>query len=169
MPVWVLTIAYWFHLMATVVWVGGMIVNAWVIIPLTQKYLNLQQKAEFLTSYQKWFQTISWLSLFILGATGMFQMSEHPQYDGFLAVENPWSVAIFIKHVFILVLAGCMLVMNFFILPALKRIALKQQLGRTVDSREIQKYAELEKRLTWANIGLVILVLILTAWARSVS
>lgn len=41
---WILTIVYWLHLLATVVWIGGIISLAIVFLPSIQKTLPGEQK-----------------------------------------------------------------------------------------------------------------------------
>jgi len=59
--------------------------------------------------------------------------------------------------------------LTWFFLPGLKRIALKQKLGKEIDPFEEILYRNQEKLILWTNSILAILVLIFTAWARSAS
>lgn len=167
-PLWVLSIAYWLHIMATVIWIGGMFFLSTIVLPFAKKSLDDGQRAAFLDLIQKKFQPIGWLSLGVLGATGMFQMSEHPLYEGFMSINNPWAVAIFMKHIVIVVMVGVMLFLTWGILPAIKRLALKRSLGKQYDTAEQAALIKKEQWLTWINLVLSILVLLLTAVARSI-
>jgi peptidoglycan biosynthesis protein MviN/MurJ (putative lipid II flippase) len=59
--------------------------------------------------------------------------------------------------------------MTWFVIPGLKRIALKQKLGKDFSQSELKKFRNQEKFILLANLILAIFVLIFTAWARSVS
>ena len=82
-PTWFLTIVYWIHMMATVVWVGGLTSLSLLFIPATKKVLNNQLQADLLKEIQRRFRPLSWLSLILLMGTGMIQMGSHPKYDLF--------------------------------------------------------------------------------------
>ncbi|MBE0686518.1 MAG: hypothetical protein IH585_11005, partial [Anaerolineaceae bacterium] len=71
--------------------------------------------------------------------------------------------------IFIVFMVMAMGYLTWFVLPGLKRIALKQKLGKEIDHFEVLRYRNQEKIILWTNSILAILVLIFTAWARSVS
>ncbi|OJX46135.1 MAG: hypothetical protein BGO78_04430 [Chloroflexi bacterium 44-23] len=168
-PSWGLALVYWLHLLATVAWVGGAVSLSMIFIPAIQKLTDQAQKDILYREIQKRFQPIGWLALAILFGTGLIQMTSHPSYNGFLQINNSWSVAIFSKHIAILVLIGSMAIMTWGVLPELKKINLKKSVGKNVSQDEINKYDRREKLLVNLNLVLSLIVLLLTAWARSVS
>jgi uncharacterized membrane protein len=168
-PSWFLTIVYWIHITATVVWVGGLTSLSFLLIPAFKKVLSIQQQADLLNEFQRRFRPISWLALILLSGTGMIQMGSHPKYDGFLAIDNQWAIAIFIKHGLILLLIASMGLINWGILPAMQKLALKQSVGKTINMDEKNRLEKQERVLIQINLVLSLLVLILTAWARAVS
>jgi uncharacterized membrane protein len=167
-PYWVLSLAYWLHMLATVIWIGGMFVLSVFIMPYVKKNLTPEQRVTFLSGLQQKFQPVGWLSLVVLGATGMFQMSEHPLYEGFLSINNTWAVALFVKHILVVVLVIFMGIMTWITLPKLKRLAMAQNLGKAVDPIERSKLERSEININRINIVLSVLVLLFTALARSV-
>ncbi|MDX9848961.1 MAG: CopD family protein [Anaerolineaceae bacterium] len=169
MPVWALSLSYWIHMLATVIWLGGLISITFVILPFIQKRMTGVEKEKILDGVQQILNPIGWFSLIILVGTGMFQMSAHPSYQGFLAIDNNWAVALLIKHIFIVLMVLAMGYLTWFVIPSLKRIALKQKLGKEIDQKEVARYRNQERFLLWTNSILAIIVLIFTAWARSVS
>lgn len=168
-PVWALTLSYWIHMFATVIWLGGLISVTFIILPFVSKKFTVLEKEKILQDLQNYLNPIGWFSLFILTATGMFQMSAHPSYQGFLAIDNDWAVALFIKHIVIIFMFIAMGYLTWFVLPGLKRLALKQKLGKEIDHQEKDRFQRQEKLILRINSILAILVLIFTAWARSVS
>lgn len=166
---WILTIVYWLHLLATVIWIGGIISMAIIFLPSIQKTLESSQKSALYTEIQKRFQPVGWLSLIILSGTGMIQMGAHPDYQGFLNINNTWAVALFSKHIAIFLLIVLMGIMTWGVLPALKRISLRQALGKNIDENDKKKNDQLEKLIVNGTFILAIIILLLTAWARSVS
>lgn len=140
---------FWLHLLATGVW----------MMALFQLFRNHEPPlpARDLQRYARY----AWFSLVILGATGMFQMGENPNYGGILAIDNTWSAAILIKHLVIFGCAGLMIWISLGLIPALARTAL---LGQNAE-----KAAGVTKRLrraALANLILTVFILFLTAAAR---
>ena len=64
------------------------------MLPAARKSLSGNQYSAFLDQVSRRLQLVGWLSLAVLVGTGMFQMSASPSYRGFLAINNPWSIAL---------------------------------------------------------------------------
>ena len=97
----------------------------------------------------------------------MFQMSSSPFYGGFLAIGNTWSWAILLKHLSI----GLMVVFSAYstwgITPALRRLAFLKSAGKEIDTTTRERYQKREELLLRLNLFVSIIVLALTAVARS--
>ena len=167
LPDFGLALAYWLHIVATVTWIGGLVALSVLVIPAARRTLQPGDYAALLDRLQAGLQRIGWLSLAVLIATGMFQMSAHPAYEGFLAIPNAWSVAILIKHILIgfMVLAGAYL--TWGIMPSLRRMALLRAAGQNLDAAKDLALRKRESRVLTINLILSILVLLLTAIARA--
>lgn len=167
LPDFGLALAYWLHIVATVTWIGGLIALSVLVIPAARRTLQPGDYAALLDRLQAGLQRIGWLSLAVLIATGMFQMSAHPAYEGFLALSNAWSVAILIKHILIglMVLTGAYL--TWGIMPSLRRMALLRAAGQNLDAAKDLALHKRESRVLMINLILSILVLLLTAIARA--
>lgn len=166
-PAWALTLAYWLHMLATVVWIGGLAVLALVVIPAARKTIPGETYAAFLGQVQNRLQSIGWFSLAVLAVTGMFQMSSSPFYEGFLAIQNTWSWAILIKHLAIGVMVLFSIYATWGITPALRRLALLQSAGKQVDAAALARLHAREDLLLKLNLAVSVIVLALTAIARS--
>jgi uncharacterized membrane protein len=154
-----LAIAFWFHMAATIVWIGGLFYQAVVVNPALERFP--EQRGRLAEDLRRRFQPLAWLSLLVLIGTGLLQMSGNPNYEGLFAFSNPWSRAILVKHIavglMILVAAYQTWVLN----PRLSRLALKQEVAASNQvTREIS-------RLSRLNLIFGILVLGLTALART--
>ena len=163
-PDWALTLIYWTHMIATVVWIGGLTLLLLFVLPLAQKTLSSTDQLSLLTQLQARFDPISWLCLVLLVGTGMFQMSANPNYDGFLSITNRWSLAILIKHGVFFGMIAVNAMITWSVLPNLRRAALKRQKG--LEAPEEQRLQLQEVRLLRINFALGILILGLTALAR---
>lgn len=164
-PVWALSIAYWLHMLATVLWIGGLAALSLLVLPAARKVLDPGSYADLLMALQKRLDPLGWFSIIVLLASGMLQMSSNPNYDGFLSIRGLWASSILIKHI----IFGLMVLVSGYItwglLPALRRAALLQASGKEVPHGEaLQKRETFMLRL---NLILGILVLLLTAIARS--
>jgi uncharacterized membrane protein len=98
-PYWALSLAFWLHMLATVVWIGGLVAVVVLVLPAAQKTLQLDDYATFLGNLQRRLDPLAWLSLAVLLATGLFQMSANPNYEGFLSISNRWAASMLIKHI----------------------------------------------------------------------
>jgi uncharacterized membrane protein len=164
-PVWALSITYWLHMLATVLWIGGLAALSLIVLPAARKALDPKSYADFLAAVQKRLDPIGWFSMIVLLASGMLQMSSNPNYDGFLSIQGLWAGSILVKHI----MFGVMVLVSGYItwglIPALKRAALLQAHGNAVQEAEILHKREIF--LLRLNLIFGILVLLLTAIARS--
>ena len=166
MPAWVLSAAYWLHMAATVAWVGGLLFQA-VLLPTAIRALEHQARARFFDSLSRRFQPIAWLSLAILVFTGLTQMAAHPRYAGLLVIDSRWAQAILAKH---LAFGGMVLiaaVQTWIIQPRLAHHMLLEATGSVSDAESIAHTRQRLDRLTRVNAVLALLVLALTAVART--
>jgi uncharacterized membrane protein len=166
-PALFLAVAYWLHMLATVAWLGGLAALALIVIPAAHKSLDADAYGIFLGRVQQRLQQVGWLCLVTLGATGMFQMSASPNYHGLLAITNTWAVAILSKHIAVLLMVVVSAYSTWGLMPAMRRMALLRSAGRAVPQAETSRLASRELLLLRLNLVLSLLVLALTAWARS--
>ena len=164
-PYWALTLAFWLHMLATVAWIGGLVAVVLLVLPAAKKTLQIQAYTDFLGQLQRRLDPLGWLSLAVLLATGMFQMSANPNYEGLLNISNRWAVSMLIKHILFIGMIGISALMTWVILPNLRRIAIKQ--ARGLDTQSAEQLQKREALLLRTNLVLGILILGLTAMARA--
>lgn len=162
-----LVMIYWLHMLATVAWIGGQTALAVLVLPAARKTIaGASGYPEFIGQISKRLQLIGWLSLFILTATGLFQMSANSSYKGFLAISNPWATAILLKHLVIGALVLSSAYLTWGLTPALERMILLQAHGKGSPA-ELGVLQKREEGLVQINLFISVVVLLLTAWARS--
>jgi uncharacterized membrane protein len=166
-PPVVLAIAYWLHMLATVVWIGGLVALAVFFLPTARQNLAPADYSNLLAKIQNRLQMVGWFSLAVLTVTGLFQMSSHPAYQGFLAINNTWAVAILIKHLVIGLMVLISAYLTWGVLPAMQRLALIRASGKQVDEAATSRLERRESRILTGNLVLSVLVLLLTALARA--
>ena len=164
-PAWALTLSYWLHMLATVIWIGGLAALALLVFPAARKSLDPPAYAALLDRLQRRFDPLAWLSLALLVATGLFQMSANPNYKGFLTIANRWALAILVKHLVFLAMTLVSAYLTWGVLPNLQRMALRRARGLEAAGEESLQSREV--RLLRLNLVLGVLVLALTAIARA--
>ena len=102
---------------------------------------------QLLTRLRRRFTIVGNLALTVLIVTGLLQMSTDPNYEGLLRFSNRWSQALLLKHILIIVMALCGLLLQFAVAPALERASLLRQRGLG-DAAEWRRLQRRERRLT---------------------
>lgn len=97
--VFVKTLIDWMHIMATVVWIGGMITNLFVIRPALAGTLAPADAGKFMGALMKRFRIIVYASIVILGVTGIPLKIINENYISIINFENNWEIVSFIKHI----------------------------------------------------------------------
>ena len=157
-----LAIAYWLHMLATVFWIGGLAALVLLVLPAAQRSLDNEAFAKLLAGIQRRLEPLGWFCLALLAATGMFQMSESPHYQGFLAIQTTWAAAILVKHILFAVMVLLSAYLTWGLLPALRRSTLRLAQG-VPGAERLQRRNLLLLRL---NLALALVILALTALAR---
>jgi uncharacterized membrane protein len=163
-PAWVMALTYWLHMLATVTWIGSLAAINLLVLPAANKTLKLVDQIGFISALQKRLEPLAWFSMGLLAATGMFQLSVNPHYDGFLNTSTQWSLSILIKHSLSAILAVTSAVQTWEVLPSIHRILLKKE---SADEAELAKLQRRELILLRVNLFLSALILGATAFARA--
>jgi uncharacterized membrane protein len=165
MTFWVLVFSYWIHLLATVVWLGGLALMLLVAWPALRRgtladnhWLALQQR------FLPWANG----SLVILLITGFVQMTNDPNYNGFLLIDSLWAGAILIKH---LAFGGMVVIgvyVQWMLYPEMDRLKLLDGKRPSLLQAEQEKLTRRELRLLRLNLVCAAAVLFFTAVATAV-
>ncbi len=164
-PTWGLSLAYWLHMLSTVIWIGGLAAMVLLVLPAAQKSLPAEALAQFLESLQRRLDPLGWFCLLLLVGTGLFQMSANPNYGGFLAINTPWAFAILTKHLVFLAMVGVSTYLTWGVLPGMRRAALR--LSKGIESADAARLQRRNATLLRINLLLAVIVLALTALARA--
>lgn len=163
-PAWALTLAYWLHMLSTVIWIGSLAALVLLILPAMTRSLNAQSQAKLLERLQRRLDPLGWFCLIVLAGTGMFQMSGNPNYRGFLAIDDPWALAILVKHGVFLLMVAVSAYFTWGVLPQMRRQALR--LSQGLEAPDLGRWQRQNALLLRLNFSLAIIVLALTALAR---
>jgi uncharacterized membrane protein len=166
---WIIAASYFFHMAATVVWVGGITVMALVVYPGSRRVLgDLPLRGALIAELNRRFSPLAMIALAALIVTGLSQMAVNPNYTGLLKIENAWSWAILLKHV----VFGVMTVVGAYSVwgvgPAIARLTLLESRGKLI-GEDLGALRRREERLNQLNFACALVVLAFTAFARAVS
>ena len=163
-----LTLSLFFHIAATVIWIGGILLITFLVVPELNRALAEQPALhQLLTRLRARFTIVGNLALAVLIVTGLLQMSTDSNYEGLLRFSNRWSQALLLKHILIIVMALCGLLLQFAVAPALERASLLR--ARGLDERD--EWARLhlrERRLTIVIAMLALAILAASAWLTAI-
>ena len=165
-PTWAIALVFWLHMLATVAWLGGLAAIAILVLPTAKRVLKPADQLAFIEALQKRLEPLAWFSLAILTVTGMFQISVNPHYDGFLSTSGSWSLAILTKHIMVILMIVVSALQTWEVLPAIRRGLMRIEKGQA-DEAEVKRLQKRETLLLRLNIGLSILILAATAFARA--
>ena len=164
-PAWALALTFWLHLLATVTWVGSLAGVSLLVLPAMQRSLNPETQLVFIEAMQKRLEPIAWFSMSLLLATGLFQMSVNPHYDGFLSTSTQWSLAILAKHLLGIIMVVVSAIQTWEVIPAIRRAIIKSKKNKNTE--ELDSLRRREILLLRTNFGLSVLILLATAFARA--
>jgi uncharacterized membrane protein len=159
-----LAASFFLHLVATVIWIGGMALLVLVIYPL-QRRADDAESARLLDGIEARFRPLANFSLLVLLVTGVVQTGNDESYGGLLSFDNDWSRAILGKHI---AFAGMVLIVGFLqfgLAPALERARLLASRGANQD--DVNRLRGRQRRLSQINFALGAVVLAFTAIATA--
>lgn len=151
----ILTVSYWLHLLATVVWLGGLAAMALLAWPaLRQETLSSNQWLDM----QKRLLPLANASMVVLWISGFFQMTQDVAYSGFLVLDSTWAWALLLKHIAVIGMTALGLFMQLRVYPQMERVKLLKN-----SEAELTSLATQELRLLRINLGCAAIVLLFTA------
>jgi uncharacterized membrane protein len=164
-PFWALSLSYWVHLLATVVWLGGLSLMTLVAWPAVRgQILTADQWMTLRQQFAPWAN----ISLVLLWITGFLQMTADSNYEGFLVVNSLWAQAILIKHIAVIAMMGFGLYIQWRVHPNLERISLLAEKKPELAKAEREAVTKQEARLLRLNLVCAAAVLFFTAIATAV-
>jgi uncharacterized membrane protein len=165
-PTWAVALVFWLHMLASVTWLGGLAAIAILVLPAAKRVLKPADQLAFIEGIQRRLEPLAWFCLAILIVTGLFQLSVNPHYDGFLSTTGQWSLAILTKHTLVVIMIVVSAIQTWEVLPAIRRGLLRIEKGHATQA-EVTRLQKRETLLLRLNIGLSILILAATAFARA--
>lgn len=139
----VYTLSVWLHIVSAMVWIGGIVFFALVLVPLSRKSEFADRSAALLRLSGERFRTVGWICLVTLVATGIVNMASRGITWASLVApglhQDPWRNALVHKLglvAIILILSG---VHDFWAGP--KAARLMATAGREAEGKRMAKAA----------------------------
>ena len=148
----IIVIIEWLHLLATVVWIGAMIILMLIIIPSAKNVLqNENTFNDFIKSIGKKITSLVNISIIILIITGIVL--------GILieSKSTDWFIILIIKHIIVFLMTAIHVCRIKAIAPRLERKGKEDP-----SSTSFIKLKKLQMNLVWVNLILGIIVLLLS-------
>jgi uncharacterized membrane protein len=167
LPPSALALSYFAHLVATVIWIGGLATLLLLVWPAARRLLgDHPQGGAFLRALRKRFVPWTNFALVVLLITGFIQMSGDENYEGLLQFENDWSRAMLLKHIAFIGMIIFGVLLQYGVAPAIERAQLLAERGKG-DPAEAVRLAQRETTLSWVTLIFGVAVLAFTAWATA--
>ncbi len=102
------TVLHWLHLMAAIIWIGGMIFTSLVLQPVFQRTMEPEKRMPIYHEIGKRFKVVQLLCLGVLLATGLqklWMLKDHPGI-----FHSSWGAILWVK----LVLVICVTIISIF-------------------------------------------------------
>ncbi len=106
------------HLMAAIIWIGGMIYISFILMPRL-KLVGPQERGKLMNAVGKAFSITAWVCIIILILTGLYKTPASLLFD----VESRFGTMLLIKHILILIAIIAGLVIVFSVLPRMRKFA----------------------------------------------
>lgn len=162
---WILVFSYWIHMLATVIWLGGLALMGFIGWPALRRGTLADNQW---LSLQKRFLPWANGSLVILLITGFVQMTLNENYSGFMVIDSLWAWAMLLKHVAFVGMVVIGAYVQFGLYPAMDRLNLLLQKRPSMAQAEQSVLQEKEIRLLRLNMICATLILFFTAMATAV-
>jgi uncharacterized membrane protein len=145
----ILAVFYWLHLIATVVWIGGITFILFIAIPASKQILGAEA-SKLIGEISKRFTPIANYSIIVLIVTGVTLTALNKQFSGFCNLGNNWTLTLTMKHILVFGMAG----VHFY-----RSLVLTSKIARTESAGEKAALQRLSLNLVKVNFCLGLLVL----------
>lgn len=143
---------YWIHLVATVLWIGGIIFIIFIVIPSSRQVLGAES-GKLMGEISKRFTPLANYSIILLFVSGIVLAGLNNQFSGVRILESNWTMALILK----LVLFFSMTAIHFY-----RGLVLAPKMMRTATQTEKTALQKLSINLVKVNFTLGLSVLLLS-------
>ena len=106
------------HDLFTVIWMGGMMVTLFAYTPAVKEALGAgPQMKKVMGAFKKKQRIWVWVSMAGLVLTGILMSRRSPDFVQWFSFSNPYSIALSIKHIIVIVMIGIALYRSIVLAP----------------------------------------------------
>ena len=164
MPGIVLLIIRWIHVIAAVVWIGGNLVLAMVIVPYLRQNLTPVKRIKLLTQIGKRFEPIVWGCVLVLIFTGIGNIFESGVFDDSFDHSGGFMQTLLIKLILFITLVFLTALHSFIFGPKLATAI--ETLDETLEELPTEiKPLRTQMSIVSSLMGVVSLLILLAAVA----
>lgn len=142
--------ASWLHLVATVIWIGGIFFILFIAIPSAKKILG-DDAGKLMGEISNRFTPLANYSIYLILITGIVLSLLHNNYIGVIVFGYNWTSVLLIKHILVV----AMTIIHFY-----RGLILTPKIGRTTSTVEKGLLQKLSMDLVKANLALGMLILL---------
>ena len=143
---------YWIHLVATVIWIGGITFIIFIAIPSSKQVLGAES-GKLMGEISKRFTPLANYSIILLFVSGIVLAGLNKQFSGVRVLESNWTMVLILK----LVLFFSMTAIHFY-----RGLVLAPKIMRTATQTEKTALQKLSINLVKVNFALGLSVLLLS-------
>ena len=158
MDIWVVSLSHFFHILGTVVWIGGILMVIFVILPSAKASLEATPMiGKLMKEVTQHFTLLANISIFVLIGTGIIIFYYDKNYISILSQKNTWNVVISLKFLFVAV----MVIIHFY-----RGLILNPRIAKSstqANETQTTRLKKLSLDLVKTNFALGLIVLMLAA------
>jgi len=165
----IISLSHFLHLLATVVWIGGIVMILSAILPVVNATLESPMKSRLMKGITERFTPLVNISILVLIVTGIVIAHHEKNFTSFLDFNNPWNAIMFLKHFFV----ALMVIIHFY-----RGLVLNPKIGRLSSqvnesqvapslSSQVVNLQRFSLNLIKTNLVLGLIVLLLTSISSS--
>lgn len=166
----ILSLSHFLHLLATVVWIGGIVMILLVILPAAKNALESAPiVSKLMKEITKRFTPMANVSILVLIITGIIILQSEKNFTGFLDFKNPWNIVMLLKHFLVAIMILIHFYRGLILTPKIGRLSTQtnESLGSSSSSFNIAKLQRFSLNLVKTNLVLGVTVLLLTGISSS--
>ncbi len=153
----IVSVCHFFHLLATVVWIGGIAMILLVILPGARNSLDAKNMGEVMKEVARRFTPLANASIVVLVITGLLIGHVEKGFFGFGTWETHWKAVLVLKHLVVAVMVAIHFYRGMVLQPRLARLA--SQADTSFKVADLQKFSLM---LVKINLGFGIFILLLS-------
>lgn len=164
MNLFLLAVRHFLHILATIVWIGGIILILFVVIPEAKTSLESKSMVnKLIKNIGRRFTILANTSIFLIIITGIILLIFDKNSDGFFNVNKSYNIVISVKHFFVVLMILIHFYRGLILNPKISKVA-EQTIETTHSSSISSKVSRLKifsLNLVKTNFILGIVVLLL--------